>query len=396
MCKKLSVTALAINPSATLKTDTLYKKMKAEGIDVIGFAAGEPDFATPCDIKNAGISAIENDFTKYTPAAGAADLREAVCEKLKRTFNVEYEPSQIVVSSGAKHNLFITLQCLLNPGDEVLLPMPYWVSYPEMIKMCRAVPVVIDTDMSCGFKISAENIADKITAKTKAIILNSPSNPSGAVYSETELRKIAEVCIKNDIYIIADEIYGELVYDNEKFTSIASLGEDVKEHTILIGGVSKTYAMTGWRIGYSASNSQISRVMTNYQSNSTGSACSISQAAAASALNGSQRCVEEMRSEFEKRRNLMCEKLSKIPNISYVKPKGAFYVMFDVKKLCDRGWFKDADDFAGRLLSEGHVAVVSCRSFGLPYCVRLSFATSQENINKGLNRITDFISKICG
>ena len=393
--KELSHLAANVRASTTLAIDALYKKMKADGIDVIGFGAGEPDFNTPDPIKAAGIAAIQNDKTRYTPTPGIMELREAVCSRLKADCGLDYKPSQIVAASGAKHNLYAALRCLVNPGDEVILPGPFWVSYQEMIQMVGGTPVILPTGEDTGFKITAEQLESAITPKTKAFILNNPSNPTGMMYTETELRSLADVCVKHDLYVIADEIYYKLVYDGAKFTSFASLGEDVKERTILINGVSKSYAMTGWRIGYAAANDQIAKVMSNYLSHSTSAPSSIAQWAAVEALTGDQESILAMRDSFEQRRNYLVERMNTIEGVSCIKPEGAFYVMMNVDKLIGRTirgvTITDGDAFADVFLKEGLVAVVPCSGFGAPNFVRWSYATSMENIAEGLNRLEQLL-----
>ena len=394
--KPLSTLAQAIEPSATLAIDALYKQMKADGIDVVGFGAGEPDFDTPDNVKKAGIYAIEHNMTRYTPAVGTVDLRKAVCARLKADFGLNYEPSQIAVSSGAKPCVFTALQALLNPGDEVILPAPYWVSYIELIRMAGGIPVVIETTEEEHFKITAEKLANAITDKTKCMILNNPCNPTGMMYNRKELEAIAKVCVEKDIYVISDEIYSCLVYDKQEFTSFASLGEDVKERTILINGVSKAYAMTGWRIGYAASPVPIAKVMSNYLSHALSNPSSISQYAAQVALSESQETVHTMRRAFERRRNYMVERMNQIPGVSCIKPEGAFYVMMNIEKLIGTEMhgvvIKNADDFSQLFLKYGKVAVVPGTAFAAPNFVRWSYVTSTENIRKGLNRLEKFLS----
>ena len=393
--KPLSTVAQAIEPSATLAIDALYKQMKAEGQDVVGFGAGEPDFNTPDNIKMAALQAITSNMTRYTPAVGTVELRKAVCARLKADFDLDYEPSQIAVSSGAKPCVFTALQALLNPGDEVILPSPFWVSYIELIRMAGGVPVVIETTEEEHFKISAERLAAAITDKTKCMIMNNPCNPTGMMYSRKELESIAKVCVEKDIYVISDEIYCCLVYDKQKFTSFASLGEEVKERTIVINGVSKAYAMTGWRIGYAASPAPIARVMANYLSHALSNPCSISQYAAQIALSDSQDTVKTMRRAFERRRNYMVERMNQIPGVSCIKPQGAFYVMMNIEKLIGKEMhgvvIKDSADFCQLLLQYGKVAVVPGTAFNCPNFVRWSYATSTDNIRKGLSRLEHFL-----
>lgn len=394
--KELCKTALAVKASTTLAIDALFKQMKADGIDVIGFGAGEPDFDTPDNIKEAGIQAIRDNQTRYTPSAGTVELRKAICQRLKTDCGLDYDHTQVVVSNGAKTCVYVSLQVLLNPGDEVIIPAPFWVSYAEMIRMAGGVPVMVETRERDDFKITAESLEALITDKTKCMILNNPSNPTGMMYNRKELEALAEVCKKADIYVISDEIYYQLVYDNEKFVSFASLSEDAKERTLLINGVSKGYAMTGWRIGYVAANAQIAKVISNYVSHCAGSPCAVSQKAAVEALTGPQDSIEVMRLAFERRRNYMVERMNKVDGVSCITPHGAFYVMMNIEKLIGREVhgtvIKDADDFASLFLNFGKVAVVPCTGFGAPTFVRWSYATSRQNIEAGLTRLERFLA----
>ena len=394
--KELSCLASQVQASSTMAIDALAKQMKADGVDVIGFGAGEPDFNTPEHIKAAAIQAITGNVTRYTPASGTVELKKAVCARMKADCGVDYKPAQVVVSSGAKHCVYIALRALVNPGDEVILPAPFWVSYLELIKMVGAQPVVVTAQESAGFKMSAQQLRDAITPKTKALILNNPSNPTGMVYSREELEAIAQVCLEHDVYIIADEIYYSLLYDGVKFTSVASLGEEVRKHTILINGVSKAYAMTGWRIGYALADEAVAKVMGNYLSHSTGSPCAISQAASVAALNGPQDEVETMRQAFEARRDYIVERMNSIPGVSCIKPEGAFYVMMNIEQLLGKTicgeTIHTCDDFSSAFLKHGLVATVPCSGFGAPNFVRWSYATSMENIQKGLDRLEQFLA----
>ena len=394
--KELSKIALAVEPSTTMAIDAMFKQMKAEGQNVIGFGAGEPDFPTPDYIKEAGIQAIRNNETKYTPAAGTIELRKAVCQRLKEDCGVDYEYTQIAVSNGAKPCVYVALRALVNPGDEVILPAPYWVSYIELIRMVGGVPVVVEATEAENFKITPEKLAAAITSKTKCMILNNPSNPTGMMYSRQELEAISKVCVEQDIYVISDEIYYGLVYDGGQFVSLAALGEDIKERTLLINGVSKSYAMTGWRIGYVAAPAKIAKVIANFLSHSTGSPCSISQKASALALSASQDSIEEMRKAFEERRNYMVERMNQIEGVSCIKPEGAFYVMMNIEKLIGKELhgtvIKDSDDFGNLFLKYGKVAVVPGTGFAAPNFVRWSYATSMENIKEGLDRLERFLA----
>ena len=395
MLKPISAIASAVQASTTLAIDSLYKQMKADGIDVVGFGTGEPDFPTPENIKAAGIRAIESNFTKYTPAAGLMALKEAICGRMKADLNLEYKPSQVVVASGAKHNVYIALQAVVNPGDEVIIAAPYWVSYYEMIKMAGGVPVVVTAEESAHFKITPEQLKNAITDKTKLFLLNNPSNPTGMIYSEEELRAIADVCVRSNIYVMADDIYYKLAYDGIRVASIAALGEEIKERTIVINGVSKSYSMTGWRIGWAMANDQIAKAMANYLSHSTSAPSTISQYAAIEALNGPQDSVEAMRREFETRRNYLVSRLNQIDGVSCINPNGAFYVMMNVSQMVGREMYgqviRDGDDFAKLFLEKGLVAAVPCSGFGAPNFIRWSYAASMEDIRKGLDRLEIFM-----
>ncbi len=394
--KSLSTAAEAVHASTTMAIDAKAKQMKADGIDVVGFGAGEPDFNTPDNINMAAIEAICQGKTKYTPAAGIIPLRKAAAARLKADCGVDYDYTQIVVASGAKHVVYIALRALTNPGDEIIIPAPYWVSYGEMVRMTGGTPVEVLAGEDQGFKIRPEQLEKAITDKTKCIILNNPCNPSGALYTRQELEGIARVCIAHDIYVISDEIYYKLVYDGLEFVSFAALGEEAKAHTILINGVSKSYAMTGWRIGYAAAYAHIAKVMANYLSHSTGAPCTISQWAAAEGLNGPQEGIETMRLAFEERRSYMYERINSIPGVSCIKPEGAFYIMMNIEKLIGRTLggtvINSADDFAMAFLDKGLVAVVPCTGFGIPNFIRWSYATSMDNIREGLDRLEKFLA----
>ncbi len=398
--KPLSSIASAVKASTTLAIDAKAKQMKADGLDVVGFGTGEPDFDTPENIKEAGIRAIQEGKTKYTPAAGIIPLRKAIAASLKRDLDLDYDYTQIVVASGAKHNVFAALSVLVEPGagDEVILPAPYWVSYDEMIRMVGGVSVIINAPESQNFKLTPEQLEKAITPKTKALILNNPSNPTGMLYNREELIALTDICVKHDLYIISDEIYFKLLYDGRTFTSVASLGDAVKERTILINGVSKSYAMTGWRIGYAAAPAPIAKVMSNFLSHSTGAPSTISQWAAVEAYDGPQDTVESMRVVFEERRNYIVQRMNEIPGVSCINPEGAFYVMMNIEQLKGKTIagvkIEDSDDFAMAFLEKELVAVVPCSGFGNPDFVRWTYATSMENIKEGLNRLEHFLSQI--
>ncbi|MFZ5988463.1 MAG: pyridoxal phosphate-dependent aminotransferase [Bacillota bacterium] len=392
---QLSKKALLISPSSTLAIDAKAKKMKADGIDIIGFGAGEPDFDTPVHIKEAAIKAINEGFTKYTPASGTLELKQAVCKKFKRDNGLDYSPSNIVISNGAKHSLVNAFQAICNPGDEVIIPAPFWVSYTEMVKLADGVPVILNTTEEEGFKFTIDKLEKAITNKTRAIIINSPSNPTGMVYSEKELRAVADLAVSKGIYIISDEIYEKLIYDGYKHVSIASFNEKIKDLTIIVNGVSKSYSMTGWRIGYTASNAKIAEVMSNVQSHATSNPNSIAQKAAEAALNGPEDIVAQMVSEFVKRRDYMVDRINSIEGLSCIKPNGAFYVMMNMSKFIGREIqgvkIKGSDDFANVLLEKANVALIPGSGFGTDIHVRLSYATSLKNITEGLNRIEKFL-----
>lgn len=396
--KAISKIAAAVSPSATLAVNALAKKMRAEGKDVVGFGTGEPDFETPDRISYAGIRAICDGQTKYTPAAGIVPLRKAVCKRLKEDYDLDYDETQVVVASGAKHSVYLALAVLVDPGDEVILPAPYWVSYYEMIRLVGGVPVVVTAGENQNFKITAEQLEAAITEKTKAVMINNPSNPTGAIYTKEELQALADVCVRHDLFIIADEIYDKLIYDGARFTSIPTLGEDVKAHTILINGVSKTYSMTGWRVGYAVAEKPVASAMSSYASHSTGAPATMAQYAAQEALEGPQDEVEAMRKVFEERRNYLVSRMNAMDGVSCLTPNGAFYVMMNLEQLfgktIDGEVIATADDFARLFLEKSMVAVVSCTAFGAPSFVRWSYATSMENIQKGMDRLEQFLAKV--
>jgi aspartate aminotransferase len=393
--KPLSKLATAVHPSSTMAIDSMYKSMKAQGIDVVGFGAGEPDFPTPDNIKAACIQALAENKTKYTAASGIIELKEAVCHRMKEDCGLDYTPSEVLIASGAKHNVYLAVRALVNPGDEVVIPAPYWVSYSEIVGICGGIPVIAQTREEDEFKLTPQELDAAITEKTKCVMFNSPSNPTGMMYTAEELRALAEVCIARDVYIIADEIYYHLVYDGRKFVSIAALGEDVRERTIIINGVSKSYAMTGWRIGYSLAPAHITKVMANYVSHSTAAPSTLSQWAAVEALTGPQDQVEVMRQAFEERRNYMVSRVNAMDAVSCLMPEGAFYIMMNIRKVLGKkigGVLIDScDTFASELLEKGLVAVVPGSGFDAPEFVRWSYATSMENIKEGMDRLERFL-----
>ena len=387
----------SINPSQTLAITAQALKMKREGKKVISFAAGEPDFDTPKNIREEAISAINQGFTRYTASSGIIELKEAVVEKLKKDNKVEYKPSEIIISNGAKQCLFNAILTLCNPGDEVLLPIPCWVSYTEQIKFAQAVPIFINTRQEEAFKLSAAQVEEKITSRTKLLILNSPNNPTGAVYEQEEIKRIAQLLLKYNIYCICDEIYEKLVYDNAKHLSIASLSDEIKEKIITINGVSKSYAMTGWRIGYAAGPEDIIKGMSKIQGHSTSNPNSIAQKASVEALNGKQNAIEEMRKAFDERRKYMVKRLNEIEGISCLNPTGAFYAFPNVSKILERGIeyngkkIKNSFDLSNFILKEAEVALIPGSAFEAEGYLRLSYAASLEDIKDGLNRIENIL-----
>ena len=393
----ISEKASRIKPSPTLAIDSKYKEMRANGEDAVGFGVGEPDFDTPQYIKEAAIAAMMAGKTKYTAAAGTPELRKAVADKFLRENGISYKPSQIVVSNGAKHSLMNTFLAILDEGDEVLLPSPYWVSYPEMVKLADGVPVVVKTSEKSNFKASAKDFEKVLTSKTKAIILNSPSNPTGMVYTEEEIREIADFAVKNDLYVISDEVYEHLIYEG-KHISIASLGEEIKKRTITINGASKTYAMTGWRIGYAAANDEIAKAMASIQSHGASNPNSIAQAAAVAALSGGLDEVYKMREEFRKRRDYFVSAINETDGVSCLKPNGAFYIMMNLDGILGKSLgsevINNADDFARLLLESQKVAVVSGTGFDAPNYVRWSYAVDIDSIKKGVERLREFLKML--
>jgi len=380
-----------IKPSPTLAVDSKAKEMKAKGLDVVNFGVGEPDFDTPEHIKEAAIKAIKDGFTKYTPVGGIDELKEAIIEKLEKENKIKYKKENILVSCGAKHSLYNIAQALFGPGDEVIIPAPYWVSYPDQVLLNDAKPVILETYEEDNFMLLPELLKEKITKKTKAIIINSPSNPTGFIYTGKVLQEIAEIALKNNIYIISDEIYEKLIYDGMSHISIASFSEEIKERTILVNGLSKSHAMTGWRIGYAAGPADVIKAMTNIQSQSTSNPTSIAQKAAVAALKGPQECVEEMRKEFEKRRNYLVKELNNITGISCKMPQGAFYAFPNVKQIlgkkADSVAINSSMDLSIYLLEKAQVALVPGSAFGAEGYIRISYATSMENLSKGVERI---------
>lgn len=393
---ELSIKHSNISSSLTLAISAKAKKMQEEGIKVISFSVGEPDFNTPENIRNKAIDVIQNNNIGYTAASGMPILKQAICKKLQVDNNLSYNPKEIIVSNGAKHSLYNIFQAICNPEDEVIISSPYWVSYPELVKMAGAKPVLIECDETNDFKYSIDDLKKNITNKTKAIILNSPSNPTGSVYNLDELKEISKLAIENNIIVISDEIYEKLIYDNQSHISIASLNENIKELTIVVNGLSKCCAMTGWRIGYTASNEKIATIMSNIQSHATSNPNTIAQYAAIEALEGNQDAIEYMRNKFDERRKIMVKLINDIPNISCNMPKGAFYVMVNISNVIGKQLgshsIQSSMDFTNYLLENSHVAVVPGIAFGNDNYIRLSYATSQENIREGLDRIKKALS----
>lgn len=387
-----------IHPSVTLAIDARAKQLRAMGLDVIGFGAGEPDFDTPRYIKSAARDALDAGMTKYTPVAGTVELRTEIQQKLLRDNGLDYELADIIVSSGAKQCLFNALSAILDPGDEVLLPSPCWVSYPEMVRMAGGVPVMVKGDEANGFLVDADALRPHVTERTKALILNSPNNPSGSVCSRALLEGIAALAVEKQFYVISDEIYEKLIYDGEAHVSIASLGDEIRAQTIVVNGVSKSYAMTGWRIGYAAGPKLVIRAMTAFQSHSTSNPNSIAQHAAAVALTNGEKFMHDSLVEFDARRRLMHQLISEIPGLSAALPKGAFYMMLNISALIGKSLngraIRGSDDFAEMLLESRKVAVVPARAFGDDRYVRLSYATSRDKITLGLARIAEFVKEL--
>ncbi|HEY0792424.1 MAG TPA: pyridoxal phosphate-dependent aminotransferase [Chthoniobacterales bacterium] len=382
---QLSSRATSLTPSLSLSVDSKAKAMKAEGIDVCSLGAGEPDFDTPEHIKAAAMASLEAGFTKYTPSSGIPELRQAIADKFLQDNHLEYKSSQIIVSCGAKHSCFNAILATCQPGDEVIIPAPYWLSYPEMVRLAGADPVFVPTKEENGWKLTPEDFENAMTPRTKMIILNSPGNPTGVVYTREELYALGEVAVEEDILILSDEIYEKLVYDEAEHVSIASLHRDFYELAITVNGFSKSYAMTGWRLGYLAAAEPIAKAVDSIQSHVTSNPCSFAQKGALAALRGDQQPVADMRDEFNLRREYTVDRLSKIRNVSFVRPSGAFYVLVNVQKLG-----LNSQNFADRLLSKANVAVVPGIAFGDDRTVRLSYATSLDVIKKGLDRFEEF------
>jgi aspartate aminotransferase len=382
---EISERAAQLTPSLTLSIDSKAKAMKAEGLDVCGFGAGEPDSDTPEHIKRAAIEALEAGFTKYTPNAGIPELRQAIADKLAADNGLNYRAGQIVVSNGAKHACYNAILATCQPGDEVIIPAPYWVSYPDMVRLVGAEPVIVPTSERNAWKMRPEDFENAMTPRTKMLIMNSPGNPTGSVYTREELEAIVNVAAEEDIYVLSDEIYEKLVYDDAKHVSVGSLSKEAYDLTITVNGFSKSYAMTGWRLGYLAAPDAVSRAVDSIQSHTSSNPCSFSQYGALAALKGDQQPLADMREEFEMRRNYMFDRISKISNVTAIKPQGAFYILVNISQLG-----LSSQNFADRLLSKANVAVVPGAAFGDDRTIRFSYATSLDVIKKGLDRFQDF------
>ena len=398
MALTLSKKAQAVKPSSTLAITAKANELKAKGLDVVGFGAGEPDFNTPENICDAAISAIHDGFTKYTPAAGTVELKQAICKKFESFNKLHYEPNQIVVSNGGKHSLTNIFSAILNPGDEVIIPAPFWLSYPEIVRLADGVPVIVRCGKEQGYKMTAEQLAAACTENTKAVVLNTPNNPTGMIYTREELEALAKVIVEKDIYCVADEMYENLIYEGHEAVSIASLNEEIYKRTITCSGVAKSYAMTGWRIGYTGSSAEIAKLMGSVQSHQTSNPNSIAQKATVEALLGPQDTVQEMNKEFDKRRIYMYERVAKMDLVDALKPLGAFYVFIDVSKLLEKSYkgekIADVSKLAKILIEDYMTAVIPCADFGFDDHIRLSYAISMEQIKKGLDRIEQFIKDV--
>ncbi|WP_084245564.1 pyridoxal phosphate-dependent aminotransferase [Planomicrobium okeanokoites] len=389
---KLANRVQTLTPSTTLAITAKANELKAQGVDIIGLGAGEPDYNTPENILQAAYKSMMEGKTKYTPAGGLPALKEAIIEKLKRDQQLTYAPAEVMVGVGAKHVLYTLFQVLLDKGDEVIIPIPYWVSYPEQVKLAEGVPVYIEATASQNYKISPQQLREAITDRTKAVMINTPSNPTGMIYSKEELQELAEVCREKDILIVSDEIYEKLIYGGSEHVSIATLSEDAKNRTIIVNGVSKSHSMTGWRIGYAAGDSKLIKAMTNLASHSTSNPTTTSQYAAIEAYNGPQGAVEEMRQAFESRLEEIFPKLEAIPGFNVIRPQGAFYLLPDVSEAAEKTGFASVDEFVEALLTEANVAVIPGSGFGAPSTIRLSYATSLEALNEAVERIGKFVT----
>ena len=395
MSLSLSKKALQVKPSSTLAITAKAKEMKSQGIDIVGFVAGEPDYGTPENINEAAIKAIDEGFSKYTPGAGIKELRQAVSDKFREFNHLNYEWNQVVISNGAKHSLTNICQVLINPGDEVIIPAPYWLTYPELVSLAGGVPVIINGKKENSYRVTAKEIEDAVSEKTKALILNTPNNPTGMIYPREELEAIAKVAIEKDFYVIADEVYEHLTYDGHEHVSIASLNDEIYKRTITCSGVSKSYAMTGWRIGYTGSTLEIAKLMDSVQGHQTSNPCSIAQKAALEAITGTQEPMETMKVEFEHRKNYMYDRMKDIPLLDTLNPEGAFYLFVSLEQILGREYkgekIVSVNQVAQILLEDYKVVVIPCEDFGFPNFIRLSYAISREAIAKGIDRIESFV-----
>ncbi|NMG21998.1 pyridoxal phosphate-dependent aminotransferase [Brasilonema bromeliae] len=386
---KLAQRVSQVAPSITLAIAAKAKAMKAEGIDVCSFSAGEPDFDSPAHVKAAAQKALDEGKTKYGPASGEPKLREAIARKLKTDNGLDYKAENVIVTNGGKHSLFNLILALIEPGDEVIIPAPYWLSYPEMVTLAGGVSVIVPTDVSTGYKITPEQLRKSITPKTKLFILNSPSNPTGMVYTPEEIEAIAQIIVETDILVVSDEIYEKILYDGAKHVSIGSLGPEIFERTIISNGFAKAYSMTGWRIGYLAGPIDLIKATITIQSHSVSNVCTFAQYGAIAALEDSQDCVEEMRQAFAKRREVMYERLNAIPGLTCPKPDGAFYLFPDIRKTGLKSL-----DFSNRLLEKEQVAVIPGIAFAGDDNIRLSYATDMATIEKGMDRFEKFVKSL--
>ncbi len=395
---RISEKAKSISPSPTLAIDSKFKQMKKQGVPVVGFGAGEPDFDTPDYIKESGIKAIQENHTKYTPASGTVELKQAICHKVKRDTGLDYSNDNVIICNGGKHALTNVFMAILNPGDEVVIPAPFWVSYPEMVKMSDGVPVYLDTTEENDFKFTVEQLSKVVTDKTRALVLNTPSNPTGMVYTKDELQAIADFAVKHEIYVVFDEIYEKLIYEGEH-VNIATLGDDIRKLTIIVNGMAKTYAMTGWRIGYAVAETPIIKAMSNIQSHATSNPNSIAQFASAEALWGDQSFIDDMKKAYVERRDYMVERINSIDGISCIKPNGAFYIFMNVKDQLGKVHYgkviNTASELCEDILDRALVAMVPSEGFGIDGYVRLSYATSMEVIKTGLDRIEEYLQGKC-
>lgn len=394
----ISKKAQAISPSPTLAIDSKFKQMKQQGIPVVGFGAGEPDFDTPDNIKHAGIDAIKNNITKYTPASGTLELKRAICYKVKKDTGLEYTVDNVIISNGGKHSLTNIFMAILDPGDEVIIPAPYWVSYPEMVKMADGVPVFIETAEENNFKFTMDQLESAFSPRTRALVLNTPSNPTGMIYSKEEMKKIADFAVAHNMYIVFDEIYEKLVYEGEH-VNIATLSDEAKKLTIIVNGMAKTYAMTGWRIGYTVAEAPIIKAMSNMQSHATSNPNSIAQKASVEALEGDQSIIDTMKAEYIKRKDYMVERINSMEGLSCLNPHGAFYIFMNVKEVLGKEHYgkmiRTASELCEDLLERALVAMVPSEGFGVDGYVRLSYATSMEVIKTGLDRIEEYLQGKC-